>query len=239
MSARIAQPETAAPAPPAPDFLAGGGEMGALMRAHDWSTSPLGPPKEWPQSLRTVVSLLLNSKFPMFVAWGRELGFVYNDAYASILGTKHPQALGRRFIDIWGEIWPDIWPLIERALAGEASWLENLPLKMNRYGYDEQTWFTFPYSPVRNESGALGGLFCACTETTGQVLAEAALRGSGEQLRALADNLPSGMVYQIAMKGDGRDRRFTFVSQSSERLSGVSPEEALRDAKALYDTILP
>ena len=82
-------------------FLAGGGEVGALMRVRDWSESPLGPPDQWPQSLRTVVGLLLNSKFPMFVAWGDELGFLYNDPYAEILGAKHPRALGRPFRDIW------------------------------------------------------------------------------------------------------------------------------------------
>ena len=236
--ARSARPDKA-PATFAHDFLAGGGEMGALMRAHDWSASPLGAAETWPQSLRTVVSLLLSSKFPMFVAWGPELGFLYNDAYAAILGAKHPRALGARFFDIWSEIWPDIWPLIERALAGEASWLENLPLTMNRYGYEEQTYFTFSYSPVRNESGGIGGMFCACTETTGHVLAEEARRKSEEQLRALADNLPYGMVFQIETSRDGRERRFTFVSQSSQRLSGVTPEAALRDPTALYDTILP
>jgi signal transduction histidine kinase len=82
------------------EFLAGGGAVGALMRTHDWSSSPLGPPDSWPQSLRTVVSLLLQSRFPMFVAWGKDLGFLYNDAYAEILGSKHPHALGHRFYDI-------------------------------------------------------------------------------------------------------------------------------------------
>src|SRR5918998_69483 len=179
--ARSARPDDAATF--AHDFLAGGGEMGALMRAHDWSASPLGAPEAWSQSLRTVVSLLLNSKFPMFVAWGPELGFLYNDSYAAILGAKHPRALGGRFADIWAEIWPDIWPLVERALAGEASWLENLPLTTNRYGYDEQTYFTFSYSPVRDESGGIAGMFCACTETTSEVNARAALRAEQEHLR--------------------------------------------------------
>src|SRR6478672_7094462 len=125
-----------------PVFLSGGGEVGALMRTHDWSTSPLGAPEQWPQSLRSVVGLILDSKFPMFVAWGPELGFIYNDAYAEILAGKHPAAFGGRFRDIWAEIWDDIWPLIEKAMAGESTWQENLPLVMNRRGYDEQTWFT-------------------------------------------------------------------------------------------------
>ena len=164
------------------DFLQGGGRTGALMRAHDWSSSPLGPPESWPRSLRIVVTLLLQSRFPMFVAWGVELGFLYNDPYAEILGAKHPRALGRRFQDIWSEIWPDISPLIDAAMSGQATYREDLPLLMNRKGYDEQTWFTFSYSPVRDESGNVAGLFCAVQETTRRVLAERALRDLNETL---------------------------------------------------------
>ena len=162
-----------------------------MMRAHDWSQSPLGQPETWPQSLRTVVSLLLNSKFPMFVSWGRELGFLYNDAYAEILAGKHPRSLGARFYDIWSEIWPDIWPLIEGAMAGEASYRENLPLLMNRKGFDEETWFTFSYSPVRDESGGVGGMFCAVEETTAQVLEERHRRAETERLREMFEQAPS------------------------------------------------
>lgn len=165
-------------------FLEGGGKTGALMRAHDWSHSPLGAPETWPQSLRAIVALLLHSKFPMFVAWGEQLGFLYNDPYAEILGAKHPQSLGARFYDIWSEIWPDISPLIDAALAGEASYREDLPLLMNRQGYDEQTWFTFSYSPVRDESGRIAGMFCTCTETTERKKAEDALRQSRAQIEA-------------------------------------------------------
>jgi len=148
------------------EFPVGGGDLGALMRRWDWSRSPLGPPETWPQSLRTVVTLLLQSRFPMFVAWGKELGFLYNDSYAEILGAKHPRALGARFYDIWSEIWPDISPLIDAAMAGEATYREDLPLVMNRKGFDEQTWFTFSYSPVHDESGTVAGMFCAVSETT-------------------------------------------------------------------------
>ncbi|WP_376089417.1 PAS domain-containing protein [Roseomonas sp. CCTCC AB2023176] len=171
-------------------FLAGGGKTGALMRGQDWSASPLGDPATWPQSLRSVVGLLLGSKFPMFVAWGPELGFLYNDAYAEILGAKHPGALGGRFQDIWAEIWPDISPLIEAALAGEASYREDLPLVLNRRGFDEQTCFTFSYSPVRDEDGRVAGMFCAVAETTDRVLVErkqAFLVRLGDELRGVED----------------------------------------------------
>lgn len=151
-------------------FLAGGGEMGALMRGNDWSKSPLGDPKDWPQSLRAVVALMINSRYPMFVAWGPELAFLYNDGYIPIFGKKHPQALGLPFHKVWSEIWTEISPLIDRALAGEATFSEDLHLVMERNGYPEDTWYSFSYSPVRDESGAVAGMFCACTETTLAVL---------------------------------------------------------------------
>jgi PAS domain S-box-containing protein len=175
-------------------FLSGGGAQGALMRCADWSTSPLGHPAAWPQSLRTVVGLLLNSKFPMFIAWGPKLAFLYNDSYAEILGSKHPQAMGRPFGVVWEEIWDSIVPFVERALEGEATYQENLPLIMQRKGYDEQTWFTFSYSPVRDESGAVVGIHCACVETTAQVLAEKSRVDENERLRALFEQAPGFMA---------------------------------------------
>jgi signal transduction histidine kinase/ActR/RegA family two-component response regulator len=175
-------------------FLSGGGDVGALMREKDWSGSPLGPPQLWPQSLRSVVGLLLNSKFPMFVAWGPELGFLYNDAYAEILGGKHPAAIGSRFEDIWREIWPDIHPIVEKALAGQSTYHTNLPLTMNRRGYDEQTWFTFSYSPVRDESGAIAGMYCAVKETTSEVLGERRRLDENERLHRLFAQAPSVMA---------------------------------------------
>src|SRR6187397_1162721 len=172
------------------------------MRGHDWTQSPLGPPESWPPSLRTVVALLLQSQFPMFVAWGPDLGFLYNDPYAEILGAKHPRALGRRFYDIWSEIWPDISPLIDAAMAGHATYHEDLPLLMNRKGYDEQTWFTFSYSPVRDESGKVAGMFCAVSETTDKVLAERALRELNETLeRRVTDALAERNLLADIMEG--------------------------------------
>jgi PAS domain S-box-containing protein len=175
-------------------FLSDGGAVGALMRAKDWSTSPLGPPQAWPQSLRSVVGLLVNSKFPMFVAWGPELGFLYNDAYAEILGGKHPAAIGSRFEDIWREIWPDIHPIVQTALAGQSTFHTNLPLTMNRRGYDEMTWFTFSYSPMRDESGAVAGMYCAVNETTSEVLTRRHRLEENERLRQLFAQAPGVMA---------------------------------------------
>jgi len=179
-------------------FLAGGGNLGALMREKDWSSSPLGPPDSWPQSLRTVVGLLLQSRFPMFVAWGKDLAFLYNDSYAEILGAKHPAALGAPFRDIWAEIWADISPLIDAAMAGQATYREDLPLLMNRKGYDEHTWFTFSYSPVRDESGQVAGMFCAVSETTQKVLAERGLRENEQRLRSLNETLERRVAEAVA-----------------------------------------
>jgi len=216
-------------------FLAGGGDVGALMRQHDWSRSPLGHPDTWPQSLRSVVGLLLESRFPMFVAWGQELGFLYNDSYAEILGTKHPRALGSRFHDIWSEIWPDISPLIEAAMAGQALYREDLPLVMNRKGYDEQTWFTFSYSPVLDESGQVAGMFCAVSETTQRVLAERALRELNETLeRRVAEALAERKVLADIVEGTDAfvqvadlEYRWLAINRAAadefERIFGVRP----------------
>ena len=236
------------------DFLPGGGKTGALMRAHDWSESPLGPPDTWPQSLRTVVGLLLQSQFPMFVAWGPDLGFLYNDPYAEILGTKHPRALGRRFYDIWSEIWPDISPLIDAAMAGHATYHEDLPLLMNRKGYDEQTWFTFSYSPVRDESGTVAGIFCACSETTQKVLVERAMRESEGRLRELNETLERRVTEAIAERNilaDIVERTNAFVqvmdleyrwlavnraaADEFERIFGTRPRVGLRVFDLLAD----
>lgn len=168
------------------DRLASGaadGAVAALMQCHDWTSSPLGEPGGWPQALRLTVDLMLASKFPMFVAWGPELGFLYNDAYAEILAGKHPVALGRPFKEVWAEIWGDIAPLVDAAMAGEATYRVNLSLLMNRRGFEEEAWFTFSYSPVRGEDGEVAGMFCAVAETTQAILAKRARDESEGRLR--------------------------------------------------------
>jgi len=196
-------------------FMSGGGQVGALMRAHDWSTSPLGHPRAWSPALRTVVELMLNSKLPMFVAWGSQLGFLYNDAYGEILGAKHPDALGRPFSEIWAEIWHEVGPLAERAMRGEATYADRLHLVMNRHGYDESTWFTFSYSPVRDESGAIAGMYCACVEVTEQVLAERYRNEEIERFRALFEQAPGIMAVLR-----GPDHVFELTNQSYLQLVG-------------------
>jgi len=219
-----------------PTFLSEGGDAGALMRSLDWSHSPLGHPSEWPQSLRSVVAMMLGSKFPMFVAWGSELGFLYNDAYAVILGAKHPKAMGSRFEEIWREIWSDVGPLAHRALQGEATWLEDLPLTMNRKGFDEQTWFTFSYSPVRGDDGRIAGMFCAVAETTEKVIAERRIADENQTLeQRVAEALAEKKVYADIVEGTDAfvqmsDPGFNFVAINKasadefERIFGVRPK---------------
>lgn len=198
-----------------PVFLSGGGEVGALMRTHDWSHSPLGDPAEWPQSLRPVVGLILNSKFPMFVAWGPQLGFLYNDSYAPILGSKHPWALGRRFEEIWQEIWSDIRPIVMQAMEGQATFHTNLPLTINRSGFDEQAWFTFSYSPVRDESGAIAGMYCAVNETTADVLHHQERLEENARLQSLFAQAP-GLMAVLS----GRDHVFELANAAYLTLVG-------------------
>ncbi|MDP2358708.1 MAG: PAS domain S-box protein [Beijerinckiaceae bacterium] len=199
------------------------------MREHDWSTSPLGWPRTWPQSLRTAVSLMLNSRYPMFIAWGPELAFLYNDGYRPIFGAKHPHTLGLPFAQVWPEIWDDIKPLIDRALAGEATFNENLHLVMDRNGYREDTWYTFSYSPVHDESGGIGGMFCACHETTAQMVADARLRESEARFRNMADNAPV-MMWVTDETGHCNylnPRWYEFTGQSKEEALGIGWTKAI------------
>jgi PAS domain S-box-containing protein len=175
-------------------FLRGGGEMGELIRSKDWSSSAIGTPDQWPQSLRTAVSILINSQFPMFVWWGPQLITIYNDAYRIIAGEKHPAALGEPGPKVWAEIWDVVGPLAGRVMQkGESNWAEDQILFINRHGYTEESYFTFSYSPVMIESGEVGGVFCACTETTEKVFAERKLRESERNLRSTILQSPVGM----------------------------------------------
>ena len=171
-----ARASVAAPTSNVAAFLQGGGELGALIRAKDWSRTPLGPPETWPQSLKTTLGILLNSRYPMFVFWGPELIKIYNDGYRPITGHKHPWALGRPAREVWPEIWSDIEPLVARALSVDPTYSDDLMLFMERSGFREEVYFTFSYSPVPDESGGVGGMFCACTETTARVIGERRLR---------------------------------------------------------------
>jgi signal transduction histidine kinase/DNA-binding response OmpR family regulator len=146
--------------------------MGAMMRAADWCATPMGPVSAWPQSLRTAISIMLESKFAMVVAWGPEYRFFYNDRYQPILGSKHPGALGQRGVDIFPEVWPVVGPAFDRVGQGEAFAFDDWLLPLQRNGYLESCWFTLSYSPIRDESGGVGGVLAVVAETTGRVEGE-------------------------------------------------------------------
>jgi PAS domain S-box-containing protein len=155
------------------DIVAGGGEMGRVMRSLDWSQTPLDVVEKWSPSLRIALSICLNSRFPMVIWWGKELVLLYNDAWRPILGTKHPQALGRPGKEVWSEIWDIIGVQLESVLAtGQATWSDDMLLLVDRYGYIEEAYFTYSYSPIFLETGEVGGAFTAVTETTQRVIGD-------------------------------------------------------------------
>jgi signal transduction histidine kinase/ActR/RegA family two-component response regulator len=158
--------------------MAGGGETGALIRAHDWMTTPLGRPDDWPQALKSLLSTMLSSPQPLFLAWGPELTFLFNDAYGECLGLRRGEAVGRPFSKLWSEIWSSIEPIVRKALNGEGSQFENFPLTVARNGYPEDTWWTFSYMPIHDQIGKICGMLGIVTETTKHVVAQEALRVS-------------------------------------------------------------
>ncbi|AKT42759.1 sensor histidine kinase [Chondromyces crocatus] len=166
------------------EVLIGGGECGALMRQLDWSKTAIGPVSSWPQSLRTAVGILLASNYPLYIAWGPRYVQMYNDAYRPICGaTKHPASLGQEAAVTWPEVWHMLGPGFDRILAtGEANWVEDLMMPLDRNGYVEECYFTYSHSPIRDERGGIGGVFSALHETTDRVLDERRLR----TLRALS-----------------------------------------------------
>jgi signal transduction histidine kinase len=210
----------------------GNSEMAARMRAFDWSSTSIGPCERWPQSVRAIVRMMLTSRYAMWMGWGPDLAFFYNDAYAAMtLGAKHPWALGQRASEVWTEIWPDIGPRIAHVLStGEATWDEGLLLFLERNGFPEETYHTFSYSPLHDDSGEIGGMFCVVTEDTTRVIGErrlAKLRELGKHIganhgtdvvwRALekatatdARDLPFSLAYAV---GEA-DRQLTLVAQS-------------------------
>jgi PAS domain S-box-containing protein len=172
------------------DFLLGGGEIAEFIRRADWSATALGPIETWPQSLRTTVSLCLASNFPINIIWGPDHLQIYNEGYRVVCGDAHPRALGESYRVTWASAWPAIGEPFERALAGETSYLENQRMFLTRNGYLEETFFTFSLSPIRDESGGIGGLFHPVTETTATMLAERrtrALRDLNAQLATATD----------------------------------------------------
>lgn len=176
-----------------PSWVAGNGEMAQLIREKNWSSTSLGPLEKWPQSLRIAVNLMLNSRHPMWVGWGLEMSFLYNDAYISVLGlTKHSNALGRPASDVWPEIWNFCGPLAEKVFEkGEASFVDDVRFIMNRGGHLEENFISFSYNPIYDEAGKIAGLFCPNTDTTPKVL-------NARRLRTLSELAAKALVERSA-----------------------------------------
>jgi PAS domain S-box-containing protein len=174
------------------EFLAGGGKMGERVRAFDWQSHPIGPVSGWPQSLRSALSICLNSGFPIALYWGSDLRLLYNDEWSPILGGKHPWALGRPARETWPEIWDIIEPLFSHVLAtGEATRSRDQLLPMNRHGFTEECYFDYTFTPIRGESGKVEGIFNAVLETTNRVIGERRLKTLRELTAPLADKAKS------------------------------------------------
>ncbi len=214
-------------------FLQGGGEMGRLTRAYDWGSSSLGDPAGWPQSLKTTVNILLSSKSPMFLWWGPQLIQFYNDAYRPSFGKegKHPKALGQKGIDCWPEIWSIIFPLIEQVLnSGEATWSEDQLIPIFRNNSIEDVYWTFGYSPVRNDDGNITGVLVVCTETTRSVQMVRQLRESEQRFQRLISQAPVGIIVL-----ESKDLIVKVVNDAYCDLIGKSKEEIF--GEKLFDHI--
>ena len=205
-------------------FLAGGGEMGARIRAYDWNATSLGSPMHWSQALKVAVRLLLSSGHPMFIWWGPQLIQFYNDAYCRSIGPeRHPSALGQEGKECWQEIWPIIGPQIEQVMAGEGyTWHENQLVPITRHGSREDVYWTYSYSPIDDPDApnGIGGVLVVCTETTEQVLSQQRAKIAEAKWRALFDLAP---VFMCTLKGEQHE----FEYANPEYLKLVNKREVL------------
>ena len=203
-------------------FLQGGGEMGRLTRKFNWGSTSVGPVSAWPQSLRTMVDVILHSQVPMLLWWGEDLIQFYNDAYRPSLGDpgKHPTALGQPGAACWPETWATIKPLIDRVRAGGSIWHVDQLIPINRNGRMEDVYWTFGYSPVRDENGAIAGVLVICNETTKEVKAIQRIGESARTLRAVVLNAPVGICIL-----DGDPLRTEIVNDIFLELVGKSRED--------------
>jgi PAS domain S-box-containing protein len=199
--------------------------MAGAIAAHDWSRTALGPKAAWPASAATLVALILAAKQPMFLAWGPERLMIYNDAYAPLLGTKHPGALGRPFFEVWHEAAESLRPLVDRVFAGDADYMHDFHIVLDRGEGMKDAYFTFSYTPVRASEGAVEGLFCACTETTAGVLAESRRLLAEERLRESEDNYRHAVELNPQVPWTARPDG--MIDRVSERWAELTGHQAL------------
>jgi hypothetical protein len=219
------------------EFLKGGGEMGARMRALDWTATPLGTPGQWPQSLKTIVRVMLDSRFAMWMMWGPAGTFFCNDAYLPTVGVKQEWVLGARAHEVWEEIWPDIGPRIDHVLhTGEATFDEGLQLFLRRSGYDEETFHTFSYSPVYDDQDRVAGMLCVVVEETTRVIGERRLRTLRE-LAALSTHEAASV--EAAGRELLRHSRATVPTSRSRRCIWSTPDHGLPASSTATPSVRP
>ncbi len=204
-------------------FLRGGGKMGELIREKDWSNTPLGEPATWPQSLRTMVGVMLDNPFGMYIAWGSEYIQLYNDGYRPILGlTKHPQALGISTQETFSEIWDIIGPMFAGVMGGKAVGFPDLMLPLNRNGFVEECFFDFSYSPIRKDNGEVGGILVTVIETTEKKKISAALTESNSRY---INNILQAPVAMCIFRG--KDHVVEIANEHMLRLWGKEATEVM------------
>ncbi|WP_342112100.1 ATP-binding protein [Methylobacterium sp. SI9] len=208
-------PSDATEAPVDTGFMAGGGEMGALMRSMDWSQTSFGPVSGWSQALRSAVSICLTTRFPVVLYYGPERALIYNDAWRPVVGDKHPWSFGRAGTEVWAEIWDIIGPMFDTVFeTGEATWSDDQLLPLNRFGYVEECYFYYSYSPIRGEMGRVEGIFTAVTETTLRVLADRRTRLLRDLAAQSIEAKSTAEAYAIAadvLAGDPHDVPFALL----------------------------
>jgi two-component sensor histidine kinase len=214
------------------------GRMGTMIANHDWGATPLGAIDTWPDSLRSVVELMLGQRHAICIFWGPDLTMLYNDAYAPILGAKELDALGQSASQIWSDVWKDIKPLVDQALSGEGTWSEELPLVMTRNGYPEQTYWTFSYSPLYDRGEVKGMINVALDATAGVVAREKEAALHNEMVHRVKNTLAvtsaivSSTLRTAASLDDARAAalgRINALGRAQDMLHGDAREASMRD----------
>lgn len=216
------------------DIFPGTSEMARIMREHGWDATPLGHPSQWPDALKIPLRVLLTTRFEMWLGWGPDLRFFYNDAYIPTLGIKHPVMLGRPFREVWSEVYDEVADQVERVRAGEATWNKALRLLLERSGFPEETFHSFSYSPLHDPDadGGVGGLLCVVSEETARIIGERRLETMRQLGLALAGATDDHMVRDAVHAAFATNRRdFPFIAL---RLAGDEGDDA-----ALFELAAP
>jgi PAS domain S-box-containing protein len=222
-------------------FLEGGGKMGELIRAFDWKKTSLGSPENWPQSLKTCVRIMLTSRQPIWIGWGKDLIKLYNDPYRAILGGNHPWALGQPASVVWKAIWEEIEPMLKAVMENdEGTYVESQLLIMDRNGYLEETYYTFSYTPIPGDSGTAAGMICANTDDTVRIIGERQLRTLKDLGKSLVKMQTVTEVYQNALKVlEENPKDFPFAALYKADSEGRSAQAIAYAGMGKDQNILP